>query len=292
MSVNFGNGSGTSHLQRDILWNGQLDSLPYVLLDDLPHLVWVKDLQGRYLYINEAYRRFHCVSDDNQRIGLTDAQVYPEPLASLYHQQDLQVFASRLPLKIEDVYSIESPRYPAIYETIKRPLFSSDGRVIAAYGVSRDITASKAEAAKASRQNQLLAALHEVSLELMKQHNIQVLLQIILQRSAQAIGAPAGFMNFIDPESDTMMIVHTWGEEAVVPENYRVRKGQALAGRVWSLAASSCWMTIKRGNIAAITLISTISGPLSEFPCAPIIRSWGCSPSSTPIRLYAFHQRM
>ena len=167
MNFNSVASSDNDELQKRILWNGLSESLPYVLLDDLPHLVWVKDPQRRYVYINAAYRRFHGLCDFSERIGLTDADIYPEPTASRYRQEDLQVFTTRLPLNIEDRHGQESPHFPAIYDTNKRPLFSPDGSVIGVYGISREITASRTQDEQAAHQNRLLAALHEVSLELM-----------------------------------------------------------------------------------------------------------------------------
>ena len=235
MNFNLVSGSDNAALQTQILWNGLSESLPYVLLDDLPHLVWVKDPQGRYVYINAAYRRFHGLCDFSERIGLTDADIYPEPAASRYRQEDLQVFTTRLPLNIEDRHGQGSPHFPAIYDTSKRPIFSPDGCVVGVYGISREITASRAQDEQTAHQNRLLAALHEISLELMQQHDLQVLLPIILQRSAEVVGAPVGLMHFFDSESASLKVVHAWGTEGATPSSYHVKKGQALAGRVWQL---------------------------------------------------------
>lgn len=221
----------------NILWDGQAASLPFVLLDDLPHLVWVKDAQGCYVYINGAYRRFHGLQHDSERIGLTDAQIYPEKFAARYRQEDINVITTRLPIKFEDGYDENNSHFPVMHETIKRPLFSLNGSVLGVYGVSRDISAKKAEESKTARQNRLLASLHEVSLELMKQHDIDLLLKTILKSSAEVMGAPGGSINFVDSESDALRVAHAWGPEAAAPENYRIKRGQGLVGQVWDRGA-------------------------------------------------------
>ena len=59
------------------------------------------------------------------------------------------------------------------------------------------------------------------------------MLPIILQRSAEVVGAPVGIMHFFDPESASLKAVHAWGADVATSSSFRVKIGQALAGRVW-----------------------------------------------------------
>ena len=45
-------------VNRPFQWDGNLESLPGMLLDSAPFMIWVKDIAGRYVFINEAYRQF------------------------------------------------------------------------------------------------------------------------------------------------------------------------------------------------------------------------------------------
>ena len=63
-------------VNRPFQWDGNLESLPGMLLDSAPFMIWVKDIAGRYVFINEAYRQFFSISSE-MRLGLTDLQVYP-----------------------------------------------------------------------------------------------------------------------------------------------------------------------------------------------------------------------
>ena len=75
---------------RPVQWDGKPASLPGILLDATPFMIWVKDVDGRYVFINEAYRQFFSVNVD-KRLGLTDWEVYPPALASRYRSEDEQV---------------------------------------------------------------------------------------------------------------------------------------------------------------------------------------------------------
>lgn len=219
-------------MQPRIVWNGSIDSLPQALADGVPYLVWVKDAAGRYIFINETYRRIRKVRNED-RIGLTDHQIHSPQLAKAFRDADLAVIKSQTAVECEDVYTLSEHGFSAIYSTIKRPLFDENGAVTAVYGISFDITEKKCHDEKLTRQKRLLESLHDMSVELIKHRDIDTLLRTLLQRAAQAIGAPIGLMNMLDPKQSTMKIKYFCGPLVGIPDGYAIKKGQALVGQVW-----------------------------------------------------------
>ena len=120
-------------MQHQVVWNGSVDSLPQVLADGVPYLVWVKDVAGRYIFINETYRRIRNVRNED-RIGLTDQQIHCPHVATAFRDADLAVINSRAAVQCEDVYTLCEHGFSAIYATIKRPLFDENGAVTAVMG--------------------------------------------------------------------------------------------------------------------------------------------------------------
>ncbi len=55
-------------------------------MDNLPGYAWMKDLQGRYVYINQMVRGL----PGYQSLGKTDAQIWPADLAAEYRANDQQ----------------------------------------------------------------------------------------------------------------------------------------------------------------------------------------------------------
>ncbi len=240
MQVNFDQNPILLASEGQALWDGSIASLPRVLLDDVPYLVWVKDTDGRYLFINETYRRIRNVSNED-RIDLTDSQIHCPETAKSFRDADLVVMESGVAVQGEDVYKQSIHGFSAVYATIKRPLFDANGSVIGVYGISYDITEKKAYDEKIARQKRLLESLHEMSVELIKQHDIQLLLRLILQRSAEAVGSMLGFIEMIDPASNSMKIMHSIGENVAIPVNYSLRRGPGLAGQVWDTGKVLVW---------------------------------------------------
>lgn len=62
-------------------------------LDNSPTVTWMKDGEGRYLYVSKSYKQFLGVADDSWR-GRTDFDYYPKDFAQSGRELDLQVLAS------------------------------------------------------------------------------------------------------------------------------------------------------------------------------------------------------
>jgi PAS domain S-box-containing protein len=202
------------------------------LADGVPYLVWVKDTEGRYLFINEAYRQFFSISDD-KRLGLTDLQVYPPDLALRYRSEDQQAYFQAAPLIVLDHYPATDKNPDYYYETIKQAMVSDSGAITGIYATSRNITARVIRDDKLARQKRLLQALHELSVELIKQRDTQSLLRTILDRSAEAVGSSVGFLEMVNPQKDAMEMIHYIGDHVCVPAGYILPRGQGLVGEVW-----------------------------------------------------------
>lgn len=59
-------------------------------LDNSPTVSWMKDEQGRYLYVSQSYKQFLGVTDDSWS-GRTDFDLYPEDFAQKGRDLDLEV---------------------------------------------------------------------------------------------------------------------------------------------------------------------------------------------------------
>jgi PAS domain S-box-containing protein len=116
-------------------------------MDNLPGYAWMKDLQGRYVYVNEMVRGL----PGYRSLGKTDAQIWPADLAAEYRANDQQVMAAKKPLHTLEHYQQEGKqRYMA---GSKFPIFDKTGAVALVGGVGVDIT-ERIEAEAALRENE------------------------------------------------------------------------------------------------------------------------------------------
>src|SRR6266849_390048 len=103
-------------------------------MDNLPGYAWMKDLQGRYVYVNEMVRGL----PGYRSLGKTDAQIWPPNFAAEYRANDQRVIATKRPLQTLEHFQQEGKqRYMA---GSKFPIFDKTGAVALVGGAGVDIT--------------------------------------------------------------------------------------------------------------------------------------------------------
>jgi len=108
------------------------------ILDGTPAVIYVKDLQGRYEFVNRRYEELFLVSRDDIR-GSTDFDIFPADLAAAFQENDRRVAEAGEPLQMyEQAQHPDGKRHD--YFSVKFPLRDPQGRVRAVAGISTDVT--------------------------------------------------------------------------------------------------------------------------------------------------------
>jgi PAS domain S-box-containing protein len=111
------------------------------IIENQPGLVWIKDVEGRFLAVNSAFLRSCGLGAQAEIVGKTDLDIWPRELAEKYRADDRTVMESRSP-KVTEEPILDGGR-PAWFETFKAPILDESGRAIGSTGYSRDITERK-----------------------------------------------------------------------------------------------------------------------------------------------------
>jgi PAS domain S-box-containing protein len=110
------------------------------ILDHTPSLIFLKDLEGRYLDVNQQFERtFHLTRQDI--VGKTDRDIFPPEQASAFRSNDLAVMKAERPLQFEEVALHDDGPHTSIVS--KFPLRHLDGTPYAVCGITTDITQRK-----------------------------------------------------------------------------------------------------------------------------------------------------
>jgi two-component system, cell cycle sensor histidine kinase and response regulator CckA len=124
------------------------------LLDNQPHLAWLKDREGRFLAVNKAFAQACGQPSPEAVVGKTDLDVWPVELAEAYRADDRAVMKSGVQKAVEEeIANVDGTKW---FETYKSPVFEPDGSVVGTTGVARDITQRKwAEASRLRSERKL-----------------------------------------------------------------------------------------------------------------------------------------
>ena len=110
------------------------------LLDNTTDAVYMKDLEGRYVYINPAGARFLGL-DAADVLGKTDVDVFSGDTAMPIIEGDHRVLAEGRTLTFEDTGTAGG--ITRTYESTKGVYLDAEGRIAGIFGIARDITDRK-----------------------------------------------------------------------------------------------------------------------------------------------------
>lgn len=102
-----------------------------------PALVYLKDLDGRYLLANERWCDFTGLRPD-QAVGLTDEALFPKETARMLREADLRVIAGRKAIS-RDV-EVPTKLGKRVFAEVKFPLLDTAGDIYAVAAMATDIT--------------------------------------------------------------------------------------------------------------------------------------------------------
>lgn len=136
------------------------------LADHSSTVIYVKDVDGKYLLINSAFERLFNTSKFRV-IGKTDYDIFPVENAEIYRQNDHLALSQHSPIQVEE--SALTRNGERIYLSVKFALRDSHGHAYATANISTDITERKAS-------------------EQALQHHQEVLERTVLERTAELTG--------------------------------------------------------------------------------------------------------
>ena len=110
------------------------------IIDNTTSIIFVKDLELRYLLVNREYQRRHHVRREEIR-GKSDLDIHPRAVAEALRANDRQVIEAGEPIEFEE--SVPSGGSDHHYVVVKFLLRDRADRPYAVCGIATDITALK-----------------------------------------------------------------------------------------------------------------------------------------------------
>ncbi len=136
-----------------------LSKLLESIIDHVPGLLFYKDKENRFVYVNKFIALAHS-KEKAELVGKNISEFYPEEVAQKYFLDDLSVINSGIAkLNIEEPWETES--VSKWLNTNKIPFVNSNGETIGIIGISMDITERKIAEEIIKKQNQDLLKLNE-----------------------------------------------------------------------------------------------------------------------------------
>jgi PAS domain S-box-containing protein len=132
----------------------QSERLQRTILDNIPDPAWMKDLEGRFVEVNQAWCRFAGWTRQ-EAVGRSDVELFPAAAAARFREQDLALVQTGQPCHWEESVPDGSGNVRH-FETFKVPASDAGGQAYATIGIARDITQRRQAEAEIRQLNQTL----------------------------------------------------------------------------------------------------------------------------------------
>jgi PAS domain S-box-containing protein len=176
------------------------------VLDNSSAVVFAKDSQGRYLFVNREFERL-ARRPAPEVLGRPDEEVFPPEIATRFRYNDLRVLQEKRAIEFEE--SGDFGEGMRTYLAAKFPLFDSAGLAYAVCGIATDITDRK----------RLEEALTSAALAV-SQSEGESLYRELARYVATILGIDGAFIATFDPATACQMRVRAFHLDGKTRENF------------------------------------------------------------------------
>jgi len=131
------------------------------LMENTPDLIYFKDRESRFTYINEALARAFGLDNPEDALGKSDFDYLTESHARIAYESEQRIIATGEPIMDVEERDPRLDNRIQWVSTTKIPLRDASGNIKGIVGISRDITARKHAEENLAAQQQRFAGLME-----------------------------------------------------------------------------------------------------------------------------------
>jgi len=183
-------------------------SLLSALTGNIPDAIYFKDVESRFLLINQAQARRFGLNDPDQAVGKMDFDFFAEEHARPTYENERAIMQSGQPVVgMEEKETWPDGRVGWV-STTKMPLRDEKGNIVGTFGISRDITERK------QAEERIEAALEEKEALLREVHhrvknNLQAMISLMEMHSSQIQDdGTRQFLRELEEQTRTMSLVY------------------------------------------------------------------------------------
>ena len=131
------------------------------LMENLPHRIYFKDLDSRFIAVSRACSEWHGFTNSADMIGKSDRELFSSEHAEAALADEREIIRTGKPIVDYEEKEKRLDREDTWSSTTKMPLRDAQGHIIGTFGISHDITEKKRAAEKLAKLAEELRAKNE-----------------------------------------------------------------------------------------------------------------------------------
>ena len=199
------------------------------IIDNSEAVVYVKDLDGRYLLVNRRFEEiFHL--ERESILGRTDHHLFPQDAADAFRNLDVQVAEAGHAMTEEET----APQADGLHTflSVKAPLRDAGGGVNGIFGISTDITERKRDEEQLRSQLARLSLLDETTRAIGERQDLRSLFQVVLRNLEEHLPVDFACACLYDPAQRTLCVACVgYKSQTLMPELTSIGVDENALGR-------------------------------------------------------------
>ncbi|MDD3320359.1 MAG: PAS domain S-box protein [Paludibacter sp.] len=126
--------------------------LMFTLMENIPDHIFFKNLKSEFILLSKSQVISYGLKNQSEVLGKTDFDFYEIDHAQLTFDDEQKIIETAGPLIEIEEKTIRKDGSEAWASTTKMPLYSSDGKIIGTFGISKDITERKKNEAEIAKR--------------------------------------------------------------------------------------------------------------------------------------------
>jgi len=128
-----------------------------MILSELGTYIYTKDLNGRYTYMNQQLLNIFKANYEDV-IGKQDKDFFDLQISDQMQRNDQRVILENISLQINESSFIKALGETKVFNSLKKPTYNSDGKLVGMLAICKDITENKPAVSTEKAQKHLLNA--------------------------------------------------------------------------------------------------------------------------------------
>lgn len=243
------------------------NSILQTVINGTRDVIYVKDLQGRYVLANQAAAIWLNRTVESI-LGQDDLALFPDDVARQIQTADQKVieneeyitYEEQL-LKGDELRSLLSAKYPWENEL---------GEVVGLIGISIDVTDLKQAEADLKERNEYIQILYEISRDLLSTYQPLSLVDALFDKLKPLIGLDVYFNYIVDEQQQKLHLMFHGGiSEEIAGQIEWLEIGQAICGTVAQQRCQIVQPNLQQSTDPKTELVRSLG--LTAYSCQPLI---------------------
>jgi PAS domain S-box-containing protein len=200
------------------------------LVENTSDWVWEINTGGAYTYVSPRVRDILGYAPE-ELLGKTPFDIMPADEARRVAEIFAPISGRMEPFVLMDNVNLHKDGRRVVLETSGVPIFDGRGRFGGYRGIDRDITTRKTAEETLVKQTKQLEAVRAVSAEVARELDLTDLLDLIIHRAVELVGAVSGQVLLWDEAAQVLVPGGSCGLEDWILE-LRLRLGESVSGTV------------------------------------------------------------